>query len=129
VSEFTIMVQGIPELQGKLERMKNELNPDETEPILVRAAEIMANTIRARAPVGPTGNLRRGVVAKALQRREKQTAAIAAMDYRIAPHAHFLEAGTKYMAARPFFGPGVAASRGEALETIISEISRSLEKA
>ena len=128
MSDMTIAVMGIPELSGKLERMRKELGPDETEPILVRGAEVMANSVRGRAPLGPTGNLRRGVVAKKLQRRGDQPAAIAAMDYRIAPHAHFLEAGTKYMAARPFFGPGVASSRDEAIEQITSEISRELEK-
>lgn len=128
MSNAAIVVQGIPELSGKLERMRNELGPDVTEPILLRGAETMAAAVRARAPIGPTGNLRRGVVAKKLQRRENQPAAIAAMDYRIAPHAHFLEAGTKNMSARPFFGPGVASSRNEAIEQITAEISRELEK-
>ena len=122
----TIVVQGIPELRGKLDQMKKQLGPDVTEPILFHGAEIMAEAVRGRAPIGATGNLRRGVVAKKLQRRGDQPAAIAAMDYRIAPHAHFLEAGTKNMAARPFFAPGVASSRDAAIESIKNEINQKL---
>lgn len=79
-------------------------------------ANTLKDNIRSEAPIGETGNLRRGMVAKNFAKeRRNNPGAFVAVDYRIAPHAHLVEHGhiTKsgsHTAANPFFSRGVARS-------------------
>jgi HK97 gp10 family phage protein len=126
---ISISLEGIPELEDKLNEIENTLGPDVIEPILLRGAETMADAIRQRAPRGPTGNLRRSVVAKKLARRGKSAAAIAAIDFRIAPHAPFVEKGTRYMTARPFFALTAKANESRVSDQIRDDIDNALQGA
>lgn len=88
------------------------------EPALMKAARFMRSNIQTEAPVGPTGNLRRSVVAKKFSHSLKdRPAAFCAIDYRTGPHAHLVEYGTSarawksgkstgIMPANPFFTRG-----------------------
>ncbi len=108
MSDIAVTIEGMPEIESKMQSIAALLGPDVVEPILLEGAEAIAADIRNRAPVGPTGNLRRGVRATRLKRLDGSAAALAGMDFRIAPHAHLVEFGTVRMQARPFVAPAKA---------------------
>jgi HK97 gp10 family phage protein len=135
-------INGIAELDAKLEKLAENLAPEQTTPILEQGAQIVADSARAKAPIGPTGNLRRGIRATRLQPRGKHTAAIAAVDYRIAPHAHLVEHGTGeriakrgkhlgwhygVMPAQPFLGPAALETQEQVVDFVSNEIRAIVE--
>jgi len=124
------------------------------EPVVLEAAEMIAAGIEKRAPLGPTGNLKKSIKAKLLKRRGKNPApAIAAIDRKIAPHAHWVEKGTKIrkvgkkkvmygkktgqfygkevapMRANRFFQKGRNASQKKALHHVVTKLQAIIEGA
>jgi HK97 gp10 family phage protein len=91
-----MQMKGADELNKNILELTKTIAPEKVEPILHEGAKVVADAARANAPVGPTGNLRRGIVDKVLQRKgqDKPAPAMAGIDYRIAPHAHLVEFGT-----------------------------------
>lgn len=130
MAKASVRLEGTEELNTQLERLAAALGADAVEEICEGGAAIVANAIRSRAPRGPTGNLQRSVVSKRLRRRGTDPApAIAAIDYLIGPHAHLVEYGTVHMQARPFFRPGVDATKDAALKHLADEVSRLIDGA
>lgn len=83
-----------------------------SEGIYLKGAEVIRDDAKRKAPLGATGNLRRGIVAKILRRRGSDPApAMVGIDFKIAPHAHLIEYGTVNMSAQPFFRPAVDGAR------------------
>jgi len=85
--------------------------------VLLHNATIIRDIARGLAPEGPTGNLKRGQVAKLyMYQIPDRPAAFAAIDYRIAPHAHLIEFGHlardgSHVPAVPFFRPAIDGAR------------------
>lgn len=101
-------LQGSKKLEKKFGNLIDVIDEREMEKELLKPARKLKNIIKTAAPRGPTGNLARGVVAKKFRYKIKGSPAVfVAMDYRIAPHFHLVEFGTRYMPARPFFRPSV----------------------
>jgi len=131
-----ISLEGMDELDAAIQAAVKALSPDVVEPILQKGAETIADEARSRAPVGPTGNLRRSIVGKGLKRRmnilgvrtDMPASALAAINYRRGPHAHLLEFGTVKMSARPFFGPAVAARLNEVKQQIAEDIQTAVKE-
>lgn len=97
------------------------------------AADIIAKDAKRRAPQGPTGNLKRGIVA----RQDKVTSmsinkgvAYVGVDYNIAPHAHLVEYGARggEMPAKPFMRPAIEAKKGEAVTALENDIKDRITK-
>ena len=153
MSETAIEIQGLPELNVALAEIAKGMRADAVEPVLLRAAQMIANAVRGAAPQGPTGNLRRSVVGKLLQRRGQGPAsALVAIDYRVAPHARVVEFGTGPrlvrekmvmfdrrtgifygrqvgpVPARPFFRPAAESRMGAAREQIMDELTKLIEQ-
>lgn len=62
----------------------------------IEGARLMVRPIRAAAPLGPTGNLRRSVAARSNRLRAgEMSAATVGTRFRIAPHRHLVTGGTK----------------------------------
>jgi HK97 gp10 family phage protein len=134
---------GQEELEQNLENIIQQFSPDEIEGISLAGAEVIAEEIRTRAPLAkkshykrgtrvlvPPGNLRRGVVAKVMQRiGQKAAPAIAAMDYRIAPHAHLVEYGTVRAGPHPFFRPGFDSTKAAAMDVMAEEYANLIDEA
>ena len=131
-----VRIEGIDELNNQLENLAKSLDAEAVEPILLDGATIIADDARQRAPLGPTGNLKRGVVVKTLQRRQSSFGAkpepapsIAAIDYRIAPHAHLVERGTSKMGAKPFFRPAVDSNSFRVYQHVMDGLIKIIEGA
>lgn len=99
----TVHIEGVRELQKQIDELTKALSADTVEPVLLRAAQTVAEEARRRAPKGPGskkhgpgGVLRRSIVAKTLRRYGTGDPApsIAAVDRALAPHAHLVEHGT-----------------------------------
>lgn len=152
--DTTIHVEGIEDLVEAIDRMIDGIKPDKIEPVLDKAAGKIAREVRARAPVGPTGNLKKAVKKKKLQRWFGSPApVIVAIDRKKAPHAWLVVHGTSgvrkvdpphytilggrsvlitqtgIMPPNRFFAEGIEAKQGEALSTIEKGVEKILEEA
>jgi len=134
-------------LQGQLEQIDESLKADKLEPVIKGQADNLRERIQEKAPVGPTGTLKRSVVSKLMPRREGYpTIAIVGIDYKYGHHAYMVEYGTSVrypkkkkamyikafdqfakriepMPRHPFFRPAVM----EMKDTIKSNIRDALE--
>jgi hypothetical protein len=132
-------LEGEAELDRKLQGMAEMVGPKKTTYILADAARIVAKAIKALAPKGPTGNLRRSPYSKGLPVKSYLPAvALAAISGRVAPHAHLVEFGSKprfdskhsnrftgVMPASPFFIPAWQSKQSQ----VRAYIERRLEMA
>ena len=124
-----IQVEGLEDLNRRLQDLSKGLGPDVVEPILLKGAESIADAVRQRTPIGPTGNLRRSITAKTLRRHGFSAApSLAAINFKLGPHAHLLEFGTVKMKARPFFQPTAESKLPEVSEQIINDLLRVTEE-
>lgn len=140
--ELNVKIEGMVELRDALEKLERSLNdPDMIEAILKEQAIVVADDARRRAPQGPTGHLKRGIIAKILKRRGDVPApAIAGVDYRIAPHAKLVEFGTserhqkksgRYtgkMPRHPFLRPAWDYNKRRVLNDVINKLRALVEK-
>lgn len=127
-AEFRI--EGLDDLNKQLESIATSLDADAVEPILFEGAQTIAGDMLQRAPRGPTGNLKRSIGAKTLRRRDKNPApSIAAVDRKIAPHAHLVEFGTSKMSARPFMRPAVDSQGGKVAKQVEEGLQRLIGEA
>lgn len=132
---FEVNVQGMTEFEASLKMLQMALPPNKVEVILIKGASIFADAARAKAPKSkrrknkpPPGNLKRSIVAKQLRRYDanEPAPAIAAVDRKIAPHAHLVEYGHGGPAPappHPFWRPAIDAN----IETVQQLILRALE--
>jgi HK97 gp10 family phage protein len=117
---FTVEIEGKKEFEQTLRNLVQALPNEKVEPVMMEGAKVIADAARSKAPQGPTGNLKRSIKSKFLkQLGNYPRSAAAAVDRKIAPHAHLIEFGTKprmqkttgcYTGigpARPFFRPAV----------------------
>lgn len=129
---LSVQVEGVQATIKRMSRIAKSMGVQDIdlENLIHEAAKVIAKQAKANAPQGPTGNLRRGIVGKKYKtKRRHEPAAFAGIDYRIAPHAHLVEFGTKNMAARPFFKPAVEATRGQVERMIKQGILRLITEA
>ena len=91
-----ISLEGLNQLNKKLNKLIKVVDDREMETALMKPAKKLRSLIRGRAPQGPTGNLKKGIVAKRFRYKIKnQPAVFVSVDYRLAPHAHLVEFGTQ----------------------------------
>ena len=102
-------ISGLDSLKNRFRRLAAVIDYDTAQEIVKESADDLQGQVRTAAPLGPTGNLKAGVISKDMP-KSRVPVSIVAMDYRIAPHAHLVEYGTSKMAARPFFRPTVDAN-------------------
>ena len=154
MADTTFTIEGMDEFIDTIDKMIEGIKPDKIEPVLDKAAGKIAREVRARAPVGPTGNLKKAVKKKKLQRWFGSPApVIVAIDRKKAPHAWLVVHGTSgvrkvdppqmvKIGGRPvlitqtgimppnrFFSEGIEAKQGEALSTIEKGVEKILEEA
>lgn len=152
--EPTIEVEGMEDFVETIDRMIEDMKPDKIEPVLDKAARPIAKEVRARVPIGPTGNLKKAIKKKRLKRFFGQPAPyIVAIDRKKAPHAWLVTHGTSgvrpvdpphlttlggrlvkitqtgVMPPNRFFAEGVEAKQGEALSIVEKGVADILEEA
>jgi hypothetical protein len=143
MSDFVeVKVTGLDELQRDLNKLAEALSPKELQPILkVEAGQFARKLSAVPPPLGPTGNLRKGVQAWSpkITKNHPYAMARAGVKYKVAPHVHLVEYGTaeRYTktgayrgAARPanFIWPLAEAEMPGMLKRVIEAIWNVIEK-
>ena len=124
-----LRIDGLKQLERNLGKLKDRVTSRQALAIALAAAKPVADKVRAEAPQGPTGNLKRSVEASAFKPRiDKPTAAFVRVSHSIAPHAHLVEFGTSHSEANPFFKRGVRRSRRAARKTLLAGFKAIVEK-
>jgi len=130
MGNLTFKLEGVLETVKALDKVSNSLKGKAMNKTLLKEAEIIAEDARDRAPLGPTGNLKRSLHAKLLDEKTRfPHVAIAAVDRKIAPHAWIIEFGTSKMTARPFFRPAVDSRSRKVIDNIKNGAKKLVEKA
>lgn len=129
---YEFRMEGLEGLERRMRLLPGRLE----RKVIRRATRLGANTVRTavrrRAPHGPTGRLRRSIVTR-YSRRRSQRAGKGAVVYTVRNlrdvfYAFFLEMGTRFMAARPFFRPAFESSKRDALRRIGKELWAGIER-
>ena len=132
---MSINITGVRETERKFREIAESMTYEEFIDITGEAADLLAGEIQRNVDRlrGPTGNLSRSVVKRNLKKINKTLAtSIAAIDRRIAPHAHLIEYGTNERIqsttgrrtgridkdSKAFFRPAVDSKLSEAAELI-----------
>ena len=121
-----VRLEGLSQLNRALQKLAKSTNKDDTGKLLLKNAGVIRDRIRAKAPRGPTGNLKRSPVAKLLP---SGNTAIAGVDRKIAPHAGLVEFGTSHSAPHPFFRPAIDESAGKVMSNLKDGIKKQIEGA
>ena len=151
--EIEVDVQNLEEVKRKIRSLFSTVMSEDVEKILLDGAKIVKAEIQRRAPVGPTGNLKKAVVAKKSKMRGAVfRSAYAAIDRKKAGHARLVEYGTATarlpkkakvlydkktgkvfgksvapMPAKPFFRPAVEATAAQVSRHVNEGIKRLIE--
>ena len=140
----SVRIEGLDKLVRRFHKLERAygVRGELLEKSLLNAARIAKRRVQAEAPIGQTGNLRRGVVAKKFNYQiNNRPAAFCAMDYKIAPHAHLVEYGTPderhwrsgkstgQMPANPFFKRGILQAAPTVQRYLKSQIQEMLKRA
>ncbi len=108
VDTFGTDILGLKELEDRFGKLELILDDRDMENAFLAAARKFRDRARQRVRV-KRGNLKKGIVAKRFRNKIKgQPAAFAAIDRRIAPHAHLVErghGGPNPAPAHPFWRP------------------------
>jgi len=126
-----VKIEGLKELNRAIEKLSKAVGADAVEPIIKGAADIITAKVQENVNAIPavTGNLRKSPVTKMMPNRygDQPRPSIAAIDRKVAPHAHLLERGTSKMSPRPFFRPAWDAGKGPALQHIKEGLKKAVE--
>lgn len=123
---YSLGFEGMAKVQKRIRTIMDESAGKDMKEAYLQGAIVIANEAKLRAPLGPTGNLKRGVFAARGDPNKRN--ALAGMNYRIAPHAHLVEYGTVKMVARPYFRPAITTKKDAAGRVIIDGLKKILEK-
>ncbi len=125
-----VSLEGMSNLLTMFDNVSGSVDGKEIEKSLMDAAKKVKARVVARAPLGPTGNLKRSIVAKKFKKKIKGSPAVfVAVDYRKkGSHAHLLEYGTVKMAPHPFMRPALDESRQDAVSDIEKGVKDAIKK-
>jgi HK97 gp10 family phage protein len=113
--EIEMNIEGIPELQDKLNQLDEGMKRD-VQDVMQFEAEVMKDTARASCPVR-TGRLRDSIFAKV----EDWIVTLGAM----APYAGYIEFGTRYIQPRRFLSNAVELR----MQSLINRINQAINQA
>jgi HK97 gp10 family phage protein len=127
-----IYLKGIDELEKRVNKLIKEVEKEKTQ-LLLGQARLVRNRIKARAPRGPTGNLKNATYATALPPSTSRNAvAFAGVRPRKAPHAHLVEyghGGPHAAPAHPFFRPAWDEIKDKVERNIQAGLGKTIEGA
>ena len=135
---LTAKLSGDKELIKRIKKIGKDVSTKEAEKVLLDAAKIIADDARSRVNRGPTGNLEKAIDEKTWIIDTEKILVLAAVDRKIAPHAHLVEYGHElvvkgkivgHVPAHPFWRPAVDAKAAEARRKMNEGIKRLIERA
>lgn len=122
-----VKIEGLEELQRKLGRLPDAVSNPVLREAVADGAEIVRAEAETRAPVGPTGRLKRGMTTLVSAGTPEVAQA------RVGPSADafygmWVEKGTKKMAAQPFLRPALDSKRKQVVEAVKAKLVAALRR-
>lgn len=119
-----VEIRGKDVLVNRINRMLEDVSGNNLADVVTRGLEPVAESARLKAPVR-TGELRRSIKTRAIRNeRNMVEGAVVAT----APHAPFVEFGTRKMAAQPFLRPAFLETHRQSLAAITADFQFRLTK-
>jgi len=130
--QASIYLKGLDQLERQANKLIKEVNSEKTK-LLLAQARIVRDRIKARAPRGATGNLKKAAYAKGIPASMGGPAvAFAGIRPRKAPHAHLVEyghGGPHPAPAHPFVRPAWDGCKEEVKRNIELGLKKTVEGA
>ena len=126
---MSVQIIGMAEVLKAFDELKTGV-PDSAGDGVNAVAKAAAEVIRAEAPQGPTGNLKKSIESGGYKKKQgKPVAAFVRVNRKKAPHAHLVEFGARAgaMPANPFFARGSAKVKGAALGKVEDAVSSAID--
>lgn len=124
VGQAGIVLEGMQELQGRLNQLDRNVRKKLLTETLLEAAEITRARAAELAPVR-TGRLRREqIIKKVSAESTADTGVVLVGPSRNAFYGLFQELGTAFMTARPFLGPAFTETQNDVLEKFTDDFTR-----
>jgi HK97 gp10 family phage protein len=129
-------VIGLDNFYKQLSALAKTLSPEVVEPMLMDKGEKLGDAVRDVAPQGPTGNLKKGVKVKQMDKRGDNPKSVIVKS--TSPHDHLVEYGTSeryqkttgrytgVMPRHPFFRPAVDANKSKLYQELFDEFQKSV---
>jgi hypothetical protein len=135
----TVNVTGLPELEAALDRLSGFQAQAIREKAILTGARALVRPMRAEAPLGPTGNLRKRVGAKKGRIQGSGRDPSIVVVGSVAPHRHLVIRGTKprftragayrgIMPSNPFVDRAWQASEGMVMARIRAVYEAEVQK-
>ena len=134
---YSIRVEGQKELIVSIKNLNRDVI-DELRKACNQGAKLISDKASQLAPKGPGkpakgyfgGRLKRSLVYREMPYKETSPiVSIAAVDRKVAPHAHLVEFGTSKARPHPFFRPAYRAAAGKVKEILTAAMKRAVLKA
>ena len=119
-------IKGLRELDRELRKLSRKAQRQTVTRALREAAKPMLAEARAKAPVGSTGKLKRGIVIRAVPRLPKGNFGVMVGVKKEVFYARFLEFGTRRMAPKPFLRPSYEQGKNKAVGDIAKRLKSEL---
>lgn len=148
-NEITLSLEGLSELYATFNELIKSMDDDVVEPILMTGAKTFQQAAKSNAPVGPTGNLKKGIKTSFLPSLWGNPRS--AMCKSSAPHDHLLEYGhinwrggirkdgqghqiggngtMTFTPAHPWFRPAVDSKKPEVYSQVIADLGKNIDNA
>jgi HK97 gp10 family phage protein len=126
----SVRLEGLPELQAKISAIIDRSTGREVKKIHMGGALVLRDEARDLAPIlqkpkkGRVAGLLRSAIFAAYG-KESTPDVLVGVNYRIAPHAHWLEFGNVRIPAQPYMRPAITATRSK-IVAVIAEGYRKL---
>jgi HK97 gp10 family phage protein len=129
-------VIGMENFYKQLAALAKTLSPEVVEPMLMDKGQQLGDAVRDAAPQGITGNLKKGVKVKQMDKRGDNPKSVIVKSS--APHDHLVEFGTSeryqkttgrrtgVMPRHPFFRPAYDANKARLYKELYNELQKSV---
>jgi HK97 gp10 family phage protein len=118
-----VRIEGLAELQKRISDILDRTTGERIKRIHMGAALVLRDEARDLAPVlrkpkkGRVAGLLKSAIFAAYG-KDTDPSVLVGVNYRIAPHAHWLEFGNARIPAQPFMRPAIAAVRSKVVAVI-----------
>lgn len=127
-----IYIKGLEQLEKEANKIIKEVGKDKAD-LLLSQAKLVRDRIKEKAPLGPTGNLKKAAYASVLpETTTRNVVAFAGVRPRKAPHAHLVEfghGGPHPAPPHPFVRPAWDETRNTVRENIKNGLKKTIEGA
>lgn len=129
--QVSLYLKGLDKLEVQANKLIQEVGKAKAD-LLLKQARLVRDRVKAKAPKGATGNLKRAAYATVIKASlDAPVVAFAGIRPRRAPHAHLVEyghGGPHPAPPHPFFRPAWDEVQDQVLANIKNGVKKAVEK-